>query len=211
MNLIIFREIKLFLILAFLLFFTKNLQAFANEEELLENNSTNSSQEEYYDDFDDFDDFSINKKDDQENDPFEKINRKIYVFNDVFDRYFFEHVARSYRIILPKTARSSIRNFLNNISAPMSLVNSLLQGKTDNSLATLSSFLINSTIGLGGIFDVAEKKNINYNDEDFGQTLGYYGVGSGSYLMIPFLGSSSTRNFSGRIFDNVFNPTVLTP
>ncbi len=139
-------------------------------------------------------------------DPYEKFNRKIYAFNDVFDRYFFEHVAKAYRRGVPQTARKSIHNFLNNLSLPLSAVNSLAQGKVDNCLATFSNFLINSTIGLAGLFDIAGEKGIFYKAEDFGQTLGHYGSGSGPYLVIPFLGPSSARDFSGWLTDKSIDP-----
>jgi phospholipid-binding lipoprotein MlaA len=139
-------------------------------------------------------------------DPLEKYNRKIYVFNDAFDRYFLEYVAQFYRVGVPRSARMSIRNFVTNITLPFSAINSLLQGKVDNSLATFSSFLINSTIGIGGIFDVAGNKNIRYRSEDLGQTLGHYGLNSGAYLVIPFLGPSSTRDLSGWSAEKVISP-----
>ncbi len=139
-------------------------------------------------------------------DPLEKINRKIYTFNDYFDLYFLEHVAIFYRKGVPATARDSIRNFLVNLSLPLSAVNSLLQGKLDNGLATFSSFLINSTLGLGGVFNVSGEKGIRYKTEDFGQTLGHYGVTSGAYLMIPFLGPSTTRDLGGSMTDKSVNP-----
>jgi phospholipid-binding lipoprotein MlaA len=139
-------------------------------------------------------------------DPFEKYNRKMYVLNDNIDRYFLEYVAKAYRKSLPKPVRDSVRNFLNNLSLPVSGLNSLLQGKVDNGLATFSNFLINSTIGLGGLFDVAAKKGIKYNFEDFGQTMGHYGSGPGAYLFIPLIGPSSVRDFSGLLADKAVNP-----
>lgn len=139
-------------------------------------------------------------------DPYEKINRKIYIFNDAFDRHFFEHVARAYRYNIPRTLRKGVGNFLNNLSLPISALNSFAQGKVDNGLATFSNFLINSTIGLGGIFNVASEKGILYKNEDFGQTLGHYGRAPGAYLMIPFLGPNSTRDFSGWVVDKSINP-----
>lgn len=142
-------------------------------------------------------------------DPYENLNRKIYGFNEAFDQYFLEHVARAYRKSVPKSAREGIHNFLSNIFLPVSALNSLAQGKTDNALATFSNFLINTTIGIGGIFDVGGKKGIYYKSEDFGQTAGYYGIGSGAYLMIPFLGPSSTRDFSGFMVDTAINPAGL--
>ena len=139
-------------------------------------------------------------------DPLEKYNRKIFVFNDYFDRYFLEYIAKFYRKEVPPSARYSIRNFLINLSLPISSFNSLLQGKTDNSLATISTFLINSTIGVLGLFDVAGERSIRYKLEDFGQTLGHYGVKSGAYLVLPFLGPSSSRDFTGLLTDKAVNP-----
>lgn len=142
-------------------------------------------------------------------DPLEKINRKIYVFNDHFDRYFLEHVAMFYHDGVPDLARTSIHNFLTNLSLPMSALNSILQGKVDNGLATFSNFIINSTLGLAGLIDIASQKNLPFKMEDFGQTLGYYGMGSGAYLMVPFLGPSSTRDFTGIALDTALDPLKL--
>jgi phospholipid-binding lipoprotein MlaA len=139
-------------------------------------------------------------------DPLEKLNRKIYVFNDYLDIYFLQHVAILYRKNIPKPARRSIRNVFTNLSLPSSALNSLLQGKIDNSLATFSHFLINSTLGLGGIFDIAGEKGIRYKNEDFGQTLGHYGVKSGPYLMLPILGPSNLRDFTGYAADKTIGP-----
>jgi len=139
-------------------------------------------------------------------DPYEKINRKMFAFNDVLDRYFLEHVARAYRASIPRSGRNAVRNFLTNLAAPISAVNSLLQGKVDNGLATFSNFLINSTIGVAGLFDVAGEKGIRYKTEDFGQTLGHYGTGPGPYLMLPFLGPSSTRDVLGLGTDKAVSP-----
>lgn len=142
-------------------------------------------------------------------DPLEKYNRKIYSFNDAVDRYFLEHVARTYRSVAPQTVRKSARNFLVNLSLPISALNSFLQGKVDNGLATFSNFLINTTIGVGGLFDVAGEKNLRYRQEDFGQTLGHYDIGSGAYIMLPILGPSTTRDFGGWSVDKAVNPLAF--
>lgn len=139
-------------------------------------------------------------------DPFEKYNRKIFAFNETFDKYFFEHVARVYHDYLPEPARNIAHNFVTNLFLPVSTVNSILQGKTENSLSSFSHFLINSTVGIGGLFNVARHKGIKYNDEDFGQTLGHYGVGSGFYIMLPVLGPSTIRDFGGTLVDKAVNP-----
>ena len=139
-------------------------------------------------------------------DPFENFNRKVYKFNDTLDRYFIEHIARSYRKSVPKPARTSIRNFLDNLTLPISALNSFAQGKVDNGLATISSFLINSTLGLGGFFEISRKKGIDYEREDFGQTLGYWGANSSNFLMLPFFGPSNARDLGGFIFDRSLDP-----
>lgn len=139
-------------------------------------------------------------------DPYEKINRQIYAFNDKFDRYFFEHVAKTYRKTVPSPARKMIRNFLANISLPVSALNSFAQGKVDNGLATFSTFLINSTIGCAGLFNVAQSKGINYRFEDLGQTLGFYNFDQGSFIMLPVLGPSTSRDFTGWAVDKAINP-----
>ncbi len=154
------------------------------------------------------DDFSFEtaKKSKPISDPLESINRKMFVFNDYVDRYFLEHVAKSYRKFVPRTARNIIGNFLTNISLPFSIINSIFQGKVENSLANSSTFLINTTIGIGGLFDVAGNKGIRYNKEDFGQTLGRYGLPSGPYLMLPFMGPSNFRDLSGSLVDRSISP-----
>ncbi len=114
-------------------------------------------------------------------DPIEKVNRKVYAFNEKVDKHVLEPVAKAYEVAVPKPARQSVNNFLSNASAPMSFFNSLLQGDFDNAMATFSHLLINTTVGIGGLFDVAGKKGIKYNKETFSKTLESYGVGTGPY------------------------------
>ena len=159
--------------------------------------------DDFYDD--EFESYETTQKE-EFYDPYEKINRKIYAFNDVLDRNILEPIARSYRNNVPELARDGVHNFINNLSLPISALNSLAQGKVDNALATFSNFLINSTIGVVGFIDLAGEKGIFYKSEDFGQTLGHYGSGAGAYLMIPFLGPSSTRDLSGFIVDRSVSP-----
>lgn len=139
-------------------------------------------------------------------DPYEKYNRKIHSFNEKVDIYFFEKIAQAYRFSVPKQARNSVNNFFNNLYAPLSAVNSLAQGKVDNSLATFSSFFINSTLGCLGLFDVAKKKHINYQTEDLGQTLAHYGLKSSPYLVLPLLGPSTGVDFVGSTTERLINP-----
>jgi len=142
-------------------------------------------------------------------DPLERVNRKIFAFNEVFDRYFFEHVARGYRDYVPKPVRTSIGSFLHNLSLPIVFVNSVFQGDLNNSLASFSTFLINSTIGIGGLFDVAKNKNIKYSNEDFGQTFAKYKVGDGPYLVIPFFGPSNLRDATGSVIGKLVDPLAF--
>ena len=105
------------------------------------------------DDFDDFDNFNLDVGQNLEiYDPLEKINRKIYKFNDVTDRYFFEHIARGYRKSIPKKARISIRNFISNLASPFTIFNSILQGSAENTMSSFSAFLINSTYWLAWLY-----------------------------------------------------------
>jgi phospholipid-binding lipoprotein MlaA len=142
-------------------------------------------------------------------DPLEKVNRKIFVFNEIFDRYFFEHIARGYRNYVPKPVRTSVGNFLHNLSLPIVVVNSAFQGDLNNSMASFSTFLINTTIGVGGLFDVAKSKKIKYNNEDFGQTFAKYKVGQGPYLVLPFLGPSNLRDTTGLVLEKLVNPLAF--
>jgi len=163
----------------------------------------------YGEEEDEFESFSkaITKNNTAINDPFETYNRKIYKFNDVVDKYFLEKIATGYRFVTPKPVRNSITNFINNLSLPISAVNSVMQGKVDNSLATTSTFLINSTIGIFGLFDVAGQKKITYQPEDFGQTFAVYGLKSSPFLMLPLLGPSTVVDFSGSIANRIVSPT----
>ncbi len=182
--------------LLFFAFSTATTESFAAKTNKIEVEDLSDSEFESY----------AEQNDKPIHDPLEKYNRKIFVFNDFFDQYFFQYVAKEYRKDIPKPARDSIRNFLTNLNAPISAFNSFVQGKGSNGLATLSNFLINSTIGVLGIFNVAEEKGIRYNREDFGQTLGHYGVKSGPYLVLPFIGPSSVRDFSGLMTDQFVSP-----
>ncbi|MEE2986911.1 MAG: VacJ family lipoprotein [Nitrospinota bacterium] len=145
-------------------------------------------------------------------DPFEGYNRFMYDVNEGFYDYLMEPVARGYRYVLPDDIRIAIRNLFNNALFPVRLVSSLLQGDLDKSGRVLSRVVINTTIGLGGLFDVAgnhfEIKNVQ---EDFDQALGYHGVPTGPYVVLPFLGPSTARNVVGRVVDSVLSPTIFSP
>ena len=136
-------------------------------------------------------------------DPWEGMNRKIYNFNALFDQYVFLPVVRGYELVLPKFAQTGVSNFFRNLTEVTTLMNSLLQFKGEKFLRTVGRIIVNSTVGLGGLIDVATPNGIEREDEDFGQTLGFYGVGPGPYLVLPVLGPSSVRDTAGLAVDSV--------
>jgi phospholipid-binding lipoprotein MlaA len=136
-------------------------------------------------------------------DPWEPMNRGIYNFNAVFDQYVFLPVVRSYEFVLPEFAQKGISNFFKNLTEATNLMNSLLQFKVDKFGSTTSRIVINTTLGVGGLFDVATAGGFQRANEDFGQTLGYYGLGSGPYLVLPILGPSNLRDTAGLAVDTV--------
>jgi phospholipid-binding lipoprotein MlaA len=136
-----------------------------------------------------------------ERDPWVGLNRPIFRFNDGLDRYVLEPVAKGYDFVTPEIVQSGITNFLANLWFPVVFTNCLLQGKPDQAAQSFGRFFTNTTIGLGGFIDVATYKEVPSPNEDFGQTLGYWGIGSGPYLMLPFLGPSSVRDGLGRLVD----------
>ena len=139
-------------------------------------------------------------------DPFEKLNRNVYGFNESVDKAITGPAARAYNNNVPKPARDGLSNFLANANSPVTFFNDLLQAKPGRAAETLSRFLINSTVGLGGLIDVAGKSNLEGHTEDFGQTLAVWGVPQGAYVMAPLLGPSTLRDTVGGIVDRVFDP-----
>ncbi|HSW52169.1 MAG TPA: VacJ family lipoprotein [Sulfuricaulis sp.] len=131
---------------------------------------------------------------DNARDPLEGFNRAMYTFNDKFDRYLLKPVAKGYRAITPKPVSRSISNFFSNLRDPGIMLNNLLQGKPKQAASDLGRFLVNTTLGIAGLFDVASKMGMEKHNEDFGQTLGKWGVGEGPYLVLPFLGPSTLRD-----------------
>lgn len=134
-------------------------------------------------------------------DPLEGINRGIYKFNDVTDKAVFKPVATAYKTVTPSPIRTGFNNFFNNLGSITSVFNNLLQFKFTNAFSEAGRFVINSTFGLAGFIDVASMDKIPVHKEDFGQTLGYWGTGSGAYLVLPFLGPSSLRDATGLVVD----------
>lgn len=134
-------------------------------------------------------------------DPWEPMNRKIFAFNDVADRYVLTPVAKSYQWVTPNVVEKGISNVFSNLFEVTTIVNDLLQFKFAQAGADTGRFLINSTVGLLGIFDVASPLGLLQNTEDFGQTLGYWGVGPGPYIVVPILGSYNLRDSLGGYTD----------
>jgi phospholipid-binding lipoprotein MlaA len=135
-------------------------------------------------------------------DPFEATNRVVFEFNDNVDKAFVKPVAQAYRAVLPQPVRSGVRNFFANLQDPWIGVNNLLQGKVEEGLTDWFRFATNSTMGLGGVMDVATSMRMNKHNEDFGQTLGVWGFQSGPYLVLPLLGPSDVRDGLGLIPDS---------
>ncbi len=132
------------------------------------------------------------------NDPLEPVNRAVLSFNLTADKYLLRPVAKGYVAIAPSPVRKGVTNFFHNLQEPRTVINGLLQGKIKQAAADTGRFLLNSTAGFAGLMDVATNAGLPRHDEDFGQTIGYYGVGEGWYLMLPFLGPSSNRDLIGR-------------
>lgn len=139
-------------------------------------------------------------------DPWQKTNERIFRFNDYFDQLLVKPVARTYTLFIPRVVRQGIGNFFSNIDDINVLANDLLQLKFEDALSDSGRFLINSTIGVGGVFDFASGFGLTKNEEDFGQTLGRWGVGSGPYVMLPVFGASNLRDSFGLVLDTLFNP-----
>jgi phospholipid-binding lipoprotein MlaA len=142
-------------------------------------------------------------------DPWQAFNRPVFHFNRAVDGVVIKPIALGYQRFLPAQAKTGVRNFFNNIDDVNVLVNDLLQLKMQQALNDSGRLLLNSTVGLGGIFDVGERMGLLKNYEDFGQTLGYWGVGDGGYLMLPILGSSTLRDAVGSVPDYLLNPLRL--
>src|SRR5688572_10059325 len=139
-------------------------------------------------------------------DPWEKFNRSMYVFNDALDRAIAKPAAKGYKKVTPQFVRTGISNVITNIDTVPTIVNGLLQGKVRQAGRDSARFLLNTTLGLGGLFDPASSAGLELNDEDFGQTLGKWGVKPGPYLMLPFLGPSTVRDTFARIPDQYTYP-----
>jgi phospholipid-binding lipoprotein MlaA len=141
-------------------------------------------------------------------DPYENINRKVFAFNDKVDNYVAEPIANAYKWATPQFMQTGVSNFFTNLKNINVVLNDLMQAKFQQSAEDTGRFLINTTAGVGGLFDVAQYAGLEQNDEDFEQTLAVWGVPQGSYLVIPFLGPSTARGIPGSIFDTAANPAT---
>ncbi|MCK5285498.1 MAG: VacJ family lipoprotein [Alphaproteobacteria bacterium] len=139
-------------------------------------------------------------------DPLENLNRGIFAFNEVVDDALINPIIEGYRTVVPEPGRRGVKNFLRNIKSPITFANQLLQGDIDGAGKVFVRAVVNTLVGLGGIFDVAGYEGMKYESEDFGQTLGVWGVGHGPYLVVPFLGPSSLRDYTGYVVDSFADP-----
>ncbi|WP_159999994.1 VacJ family lipoprotein [Roseomonas sp. 18066] len=142
----------------------------------------------------------------QNNDPAEPFNRAMYTVHDGIDTVLLRPVAQAYRFVIPQPVRGGVRNVLANLRSPVILLNDGLQGETQRFGETLGRFLLNTTLGIGGIFDVAKDFGLPPHSEDFGQTLAVWGLGEGPFIFIPVLGPSNPRDLLGFGVDLAANP-----
>ncbi len=176
-------------------FLCSSLSLYANAQD------THAAGMSTYDEFDD-------EFEEENDDPWYSMNRKIFSFNSTIDRILLKPLAKGYRKITPGFVEKSIGNFFSNLGEVNNLVNSALQGDINQSGVATGRLLVNSTIGLAGFMDVASKWGMEERKEDFGQTLAVWGVSDGPYIMLPFLGSSTVRDAFGRIPDTFLSPVT---
>ena len=139
-------------------------------------------------------------------DPFERVNRETFEFNVKVDEAIGKPIAIAYRKAVPRPVRDGIHNFTEHLISPITLVNDLLQGETKRAAKTLVRMLLNTTLGFAGLNDAAAELNLPGHKEGFGQTLAVWGIGPGPYLVLPFLGPSTTRHLAGKTANAVFDP-----
>ena len=181
---------KKFLFLLFIYFSVISAKAIANDADQVNTDSA---------------DFETTKIENEIYDPFEPINRAIFSFNNVADRVILEPIAKGYKKI-PSPIQGGLNNFFSNLRAPLVVVNQLLQGQGKNAVQSSGRFIINSTVGVFGLFDVAEKVGLEEKKEDFGQTLATWGVGEGFYIVLPLFGPSNLRDTTGMVLTMVTDP-----
>jgi phospholipid-binding lipoprotein MlaA len=138
------------------------------------------------------------------------MNRRIYAFNNAFDRALAEPVSKKYKSYTPKFVKTGISNFIDNLGYPAVIMNDALQGKAMPALKDTGRFVVNTTVGVVGLFDPATSLGLEQNHEDFGQTLGRWGVGSGPFIILPFGNPTTLRDGLARIADPLTNPITLS-
>ncbi len=139
-------------------------------------------------------------------DPLEGFNRAMFSLNDLLDKALFKPLAQGYNLIVPSPVDKGVTNFFNNLEDVTSAINSLLQFKIGHAATDLARVAVNTTVGIGGLFDVATRLDLQRHEEDFGQTLGTWGVASGPYLVLPLLGPSTGRDAVGVVVDWFTDP-----
>ena len=139
-------------------------------------------------------------------DPMESFNRNIYSFNEGLDNAVFKPVATAYQTVTPRVARQGVTNFFDNLGDAWSFVNNLLQGQGEGAYNSAVRFSVNTVFGIGGLFDIASEAGINRRKQDFGQTLGRWGVPTGPYVVLPFWGPSTIRDSAGMVVDALGYP-----
>ena len=139
-------------------------------------------------------------------DPWRETNQNIFAFNDYFDQLLVRPIASAYTLFMPRVVRQGVGNFFSNVRDINIAANDLLQLKFQAALSDSGRVMVNSTIGVVGIFDIASSLGLEKHEEDFGQTLGAWGVGSGPYLVLPVFGASNLRDSNGLVLDTAFNP-----
>jgi len=145
-------------------------------------------------------------------DPYERFNRQVFAFNDRFDRVLVKPAAKGYSAVIPKPLRQCFANFFDNLFELTSMVNATLQGKPKTAASDTGRFLMNSTVGVFGCFDIATHVGLERDKQYFALTMGHWGVGSGPYLVLPFLGPSSVRDAIGEVPDYFTDPiSYITP
>ena len=140
------------------------------------------------------------------NDPLEPVNRVVFSFNNIFDRLILRPIAVVYKGVIPEFLKNRVTYSLNNLGMPITAVNNILQGELRKVGVSTSRFLINSTVGVLGFFDPASSMGLESKNEDFGQTLTVWGVPSGPYLVLPFIGPSNPRDFTGLLSTSLLDP-----
>jgi phospholipid-binding lipoprotein MlaA len=139
-------------------------------------------------------------------DPYEGFNRAMFTFNDTVDEYALKPAATTYKKVLPNFVQTGVNNFFGNLADVWTAANNLMQGKGKDGVSDISRVLINSTLGIGGLFDPASSAGLPKHNEDLGQTLGYWGVPSGPYVMLPLLGPSTLRDTAALPVDIAADP-----